>query len=108
MYYIDYGSVTIATTRPETIFADVAIAVNPKDKRHKKLLDEKATIPIIKKDIPFIKDELVDPEFGTGALKVTPGHDPTDFEIGQNHGLETITVIDKAGKMINVPEKYLR
>jgi valyl-tRNA synthetase len=107
MYYIDYGLLTIATTRPETIFADVAIAVNPKDKRHKGLIGKMATIPIINKKIPVIKDELVDPEFGTGALKVTPGHDSTDFEIGQNHDLPIISVIDKKGKMINSPKKYL-
>lgn len=107
MYYIDYDLLTIATTRPETIFADVAIAVNPKDKRHKGLIGKMATIPIINKKVPVIKNELVDPEFGTGALKVTPGHDSTDFEIGQNHNLPIISVIDKKGKMINSPKKYL-
>jgi valyl-tRNA synthetase len=107
MYYIDYGSLTIATTRPETIFADVAIAVNPKDERHKKLIGRKATIPIVNKEIPIIKDALVDPEFGTGALKVTPGHDATDFEIGQGHNLPIISVIDNKGRMINTPKEYL-
>lgn len=107
LYYIDYKSVVIATTRPETIFADVAIAVNPKDKRYTKLIGKTATIPIINRDIPIISDVLVDPNFGTGALKVTPGHDPTDFEIGQKHKLTTISVIDESGKMVNTPKKYI-
>jgi len=106
-YYLDYGTLTIATTRPETIFADTAIAVNLKDKRYKKLIGKMATIPIINRNIPIITDELVDPEFGTGVLKVTPGHDPTDFEIGQKHKLKTISVINKKGRMINTPKKYL-
>lgn len=107
LYYLDYGTVTIATTRPETIFADVAIAVNPKDKRFKDLVGKTAAIPLTKREIPIIADELVDIEFGTGALKITPGHDATDFEIGQKHNLEIISVIDEKGKMINTPEKYL-
>jgi len=106
-YYIDYGPVNIATTRPETIFADVAIAVSPKDKRHNKLVGKSAMLPIVNREIPIIEDSLVDPEFGTGALKVTPGHDVTDFEIGQKHNLTSMSVIDKNGKMINTPEKYI-
>ena len=106
LYYLDYGLIQIATTRPETIFADVAVAVNPKDKRYKKLIGQKAQIPIIKKSIPIIADEEIDIDFGTGALKVTPAHDATDFEIGQKHNLEIITIIDKNGKMINLPKKY--
>jgi len=107
LYYIDYGTITIATTRPETIFADVAVAVNPKDKRYQNLVGKKAIIPLIEKEIPIISDSLVDPDFGTGALKITPGHDATDFEIGQKHNLETILVINYEGKMINTPEKYI-
>lgn len=107
LYYLDYGTITIATTRPETIFADVAVAVNPKDARYQKLIGQKATIPIINKQIPIIKDRLVDPEFGTGALKITPGHDATDFEIGQRHKLETILVVNQEGKMFNTPKEYL-
>jgi len=107
MYYLDYGPVTIATTRPETIFADVAIAVNPKDKRYKKLIGKKAIIPIIGREIPIIADTLVDPEFGTGALKITPGHDTADFEIGQKHNLSIISVIDEKGKMTSTPPKYV-
>lgn len=107
IYYLNYKSLTIATTRPETIFADVAIAINPKDKRAKSLVGKTATIPIIGRQIPIIADALVDLKFGTGALKVTPGHDATDFEIGKKHGLAVIEVIDKNGRMINTPEKYV-
>ena len=107
LYYIDYGGIVVATTRPETIFADVAIAVNPKDKKYKDLVGKTAYIPLINREIPIIADELVDIAFGTGALKITPGHDATDFEVGQKHSLQIISVIDKRGKMIDVPEKYL-
>jgi len=107
LYYLDYGPIQIATTRPETIFADVAVAVHPKDKRYKNLIGKKAQIPITNKQIPIITDEVIDIDFGTGALKVTPAHDATDFEIGQRQNLEIITVIDKNGKMINLPKKYL-
>lgn len=106
LYYLDYGTIKIATTRPETIFADVAIAVNPKDKRYEKLVGKTAIIPLINREIPIIADNLVDVDFGTGALKITPGHDATDFEVGQKHKLQPITVIDSHGKMINTPEKY--
>ncbi len=107
LFYLDYKTITIATTRPETIFADTAIAVNPKDKRYKKLIGKTATIPIIKRKIPIIADNLVDINFGTGALKITPGHDATDFEIGKKHNLPTILVIDKQGRMVNTPKQYL-
>ncbi len=107
LYFLDYGLLQVATTRPETIFADVAVAVNPKDKRFKELVGQKATIPLINKKVPIIEDHLVDIKFGTGALKITPGHDPTDFEIGQKHQLPIIKVIDTNGKMINLPKKYL-
>ncbi len=106
-YYLDYKTVVIATTRPETIFADVAVAVNPKDKKYKKLLGKKAVIPLIEREIPIIQDSLVEIGFGTGALKITPGHDPLDFEIGKKHKLATISVIDDQGKMVNTPEKYI-
>jgi len=105
LYYLDYGPIQIATTRPETIFADVAVAVNPKDKRFTKIIGQKAIVPIINKEIPIISDELVEIDFGTGALKITPGHDATDFEIGQKHKLPAISCIDPSGKMINaIPE----
>src|SRR5207253_8610699 len=91
--------VVIATTRPETIVADVAVAVNPSVERWKKIVGRKALLTIIERQIPIIADEAVDPEFGTGALKVTPGHDPVDFEIGERHGLPIINVINLDGTM---------
>ncbi len=99
--------VVIATTRPETIFADAAIAVNPKDERYKNLVGQKVLIPLTGRAIPVIADEAVEMEFGTGALKITPAHDATDYEVGQRHHLEVRTVINDKGKMINCPEKYL-
>jgi valyl-tRNA synthetase len=105
LYSIDYplesgsGSVTVATVRPETMLADTAIAVNPGDERYKRLVGETAILPIVGRRLPIIADEHVDPEFGTGALKITPGHDPNDFEIGRKHGLEEVTVIGEDGRM---------
>lgn len=99
LYYLDYGSIKIATTRPETIFADVAVAVNPKDKRYKNLIGKKANIPLINIEIPIIADENIDLEFGTGALKVTPAHDPLDFEIGAKNKLQVINIIDQSGQI---------
>lgn len=107
LYYLNYGPVSIATARPETIFADVAVAVNPKDKRYQKLVGQKAIIPLIDRQVPIIEDELIDIDFGTGALKVTPAHDPVDYQIGQKHQLKIISCIDRSGKMVNLPEKYL-
>ena len=107
LYFLDYETLQIATTRPETIFADVAIAVNPKDKRYQNLIGKSATVPLIKRRVTIIADEKVDLEFGTGALKITPGHDALDYEIGQKNKLETIVVIDKSGRMINTPENFL-
>ena len=107
LYFIDYGLLKIATTRPETIFADVAVAVNPKDKRYKSLVGKKATVPLTNREVPIIEDVLVDENFGTGALKITPGHDAADFEIGQKHNLPIISVIDEAGKLTGTPEKYV-
>lgn len=103
LYYLDYETIQIATTRPETIFADVAVAVHPKDKRYKNLVGKRATIPLINKEIPIITDTAIDRDFGTGALKVTPAHDSTDFEIGERHNLPKICCINLEGKMINVP-----
>jgi len=106
-YYIDYGPITIATTRPETIFADVAVAVNPKDKKYQKLIGKEALLPLVDRKLPIISDSLVQIDFGTGALKITPAHDQIDFEIGQKHKLDSITVIDTNGRMINTPQKYV-
>jgi valyl-tRNA synthetase len=89
----------VATVRPETILADTGIAVNPGDERYKRLVGETAILPLVGRRLPIIADEHVDPEFGTGALKITPGHDPNDFEIGRRHGLEEVTVIGEDGRM---------
>jgi len=118
LYFIDYGTITIATTRPETIFADVAVAVNPDDKKYKNLVGKTAFIPLttsmaggqaslINREIPIIADKLVDIKTGTGALKITPAHDPIDFEVGQTHKLPLICVIDEKGRMVGTPEKYI-
>jgi len=89
---VDY--VVVATTRPETMLGDVAVAVNPRDPRYKDIHDKKLILPIIKRELRVICDETVDPEFGTGALKVTPAHDPVDFELGIRHGLDRVNVMD--------------
>jgi len=112
LWYIKYklkdkGHITIATTRPETLLGDTAIAVNPRDKRYKDLINKKAILPLVNKEISIIKDRLVDPKFGTGAVKVTPAHDLKDYEMGQKHKLETIQVIDEKGIITNkAPKKY--
>ncbi len=93
------GGIVIATQRPETIFADVAIAVNPKDPRYTSLVGKQVLIPLINRAIPVIADDYVDIEFGTGALKITPAHDPNDYEVGQRHGLEVIDTIADDGKI---------
>ena len=98
---------TVATVRPETMLADTAVAVNPKDERHAHLVGRHCTLPLVGRRLPIIADEHVDPEFGTGALKITPGHDPNDFEIGRNHGLEEISVIGEDGRMTEAAgERY--
>jgi valyl-tRNA synthetase len=104
----DGGSIEIATVRPETIFADVAIAVNPKDERFTSLVGKKAKIPLTDRWIPIIADEAVEMDFGTGALKITPAHDPTDFEIGERHKLPRPSVIDLNAKLFSdlVPEQF--
>jgi valyl-tRNA synthetase len=105
LYHIQYkgvdgsAGVTIATQRPETIFADVAIAVNPKDPRYTSLVGKQVLIPLIDRPIPVIADDYVDIEFGTGALKITPAHDPNDYEVGQRHNLEVIDTIADDGKL---------
>ena len=92
-------SVVVATTRPETMLGDTALAVNPDDRRYKELIGTKAILPLLEREIPIIADEYVDVEFGTGVLKITPAHDPNDFDIGTAHSLERIQVIDEAGSM---------
>ncbi len=90
-------SLTIATTRPETMLGDTAIAVDPDDERYEHLVGETAILPLLGREIPIIADERIDSDFGTGALKVTPAHDETDFEIGEDHGLEKITIMSPTG-----------
>lgn len=97
---------TISTTRPETIFGDSAVAVNPNDNRYSKFIGEKVLIPILNREIEIIPDECVDIEFGTGVLKVTPCHDFTDFDIGERHNLEKISVIETDGKLNDKCGKY--
>ena len=106
LYYIKYGPITIATTRPETMFADVAVAVHPKNKKYKKLVGKLVPLPLTNRKIPIIKDKAVDLEFGTGALKITPAHDQLDFEIGQRHQLEKLTVINHRGKLNKLAGQY--
>jgi valyl-tRNA synthetase len=100
-YPLDDGSgeVVVATVRPETMLADTAIAVNPHDERHRDLVGRAAILPLVGRRLEIIADEYVKPEFGTGVLKITPGHDPADFEIGRRHGLEEVTVIGEDGRM---------
>jgi valyl-tRNA synthetase len=93
------GSLTIATVRPATILADVAVAVNPNDPRYRYAIGQELVVPVVGRRVPVIADERVEPDFGSGALKITPGHDPTDFEIGRDHGLPTVTVIGPDGRM---------
>ena len=104
--YDRIGEIIVATTRPETIFGDTAIAVHPYDLRYKKLIGTRVLLPLTDREIYVIADELVDPNFGTGAVKVTPAHDPNDFEIGKRHKLNRIQVIDFDGTMINVPAEF--
>ncbi len=103
LYHIRYpfsdgnGEVVVATTRPETYFGDTAVMVHPEDERYKHLIGKKVTLPLIGREIPIIADEHVDMEFGTGVVKVTPAHDPNDYEVGKRHDLEFITVFDEKG-----------
>ena len=96
----------VATTRPETLFGDTAVAVNPNDERYKDLIGKKCILPIVNKLIPIIGDEHADPEFGTGVVKITPAHDPNDFEVGNRHNLERIIVINTDGTMNENALKY--
>ncbi|MBK5221008.1 MAG: valine--tRNA ligase [Thermoleophilia bacterium] len=112
IYSIDYpieGSdevLTVATVRPETMLADTAVAVNPTDERFAALVGGFCVLPLVGRRLPIIADEHVDPEFGTGALKITPGHDPNDFEIGRRHGLEEIVVIGPDGRLTEEAGPY--
>ncbi|WP_421380235.1 valine--tRNA ligase [Bacillus salacetis] len=100
------GHIEIATTRPETMLGDTAVAVHPEDDRYKHLIGKKVTLPIVGREIPIVGDDYVDMEFGSGAVKITPAHDPNDFEIGNRHNLERILVMNEDGTMNDKAEKY--
>lgn len=109
LYYIKYGPITLATTRPETMFGDTAVAVNPDDHRYQKYAGKTITATMAtgeKREIPVIADEMVDPEFGTGAVKITPAHDPADFAAGKRHKLPIIKTIDQYGKLTEVAGEF--
>lgn len=107
-YFIENSDefLTVATTRPETLFGDTAVAVNPEDLRYKHLIGKNVILPIINKAIPIIADEHADPEFGTGVVKITPAHDPNDFEVGNRHNLERIKVMNEDATMNEFAGKY--
>ncbi|MYK88435.1 MAG: class I tRNA ligase family protein, partial [Acidobacteria bacterium] len=104
LYHIRYpytdggGAITVATTRPETMLGDTAVAVHPGDERYAAVVGRTLTLPVIGRALPVIADDFVDPAFGTGAVKVTPAHDPNDFEMGERHRLERVSVIDEDGR----------
>src|SRR6202040_2123746 len=108
-YFIDYpladgsGSVTVATVRPETMLADTAVAVHPGDERYADLVGRRAILPLVGRELPIIADSYVKPEFGTGALKITPGHDPNDFEIGRRHRLGEPPGVGGGGRIRRTP-----
>ncbi len=112
LYHLSYplkdgsGHITVATTRPETMLGDSAVAVHPKDERYKDMIGKMLVLPIVGREIPVIADEYVDKEFGSGAVKITPSHDPNDFEVGQRHNLPQITVMDETGTMNELAGKY--
>lgn len=113
LYYVKYPiknspeeKITVATTRPETMLGDTAIAVNPKDKRYKKYIGKVAILPLVGRELPIVADDYVDPEFGTGAVKITPAHDLNDFELGQRHDLEEINILNDDGTTNKNAGKY--
>ncbi len=113
LYYFKYQIaddpeqfIPVATTRPETILADTAVAVHPDDERYQEFIGKMALVPILGREIPVISDEYVSPEFGTGALKITPGHDPNDYEIGLRHNLEPLSMLDKKARVTEVGGPY--
>lgn len=112
LYHLSYplkdgsGHITVATTRPETMLGDTAVAVHPKDERYKDMIGKMLVLPIVGREIPIIADEYVDKEFGSGAVKITPAHDPNDFEVGLRHNLPQITVMDETGTMNDQAGKY--
>lgn len=112
LYYVRYpfvgakGHLVVATTRPETMLGDTAVAVHPADERYADVVGKRVLVPVANREIPVISDEFVDPSFGTGVVKVTPAHDPNDFEIGRRHGLDSVVVIAPNGRMRAEAGKY--
>lgn len=112
LYYLRYplesgqGDIVIATTRPETILADTGVAVNPDDKRYRKRVGEAVILPLVGRRLPVVADAAVDPKFGTGALKITPGHDAVDYEVGRRHNLPALMVINREARMTEGAGKY--
>ncbi|MCK4321719.1 valine--tRNA ligase [candidate division WOR-3 bacterium] len=111
LYYISYplkggGALTVATTRPETMLGDTAVAVHPDDERYKEFVGKKVVLPLMNRKIPVISDERVDPKFGTGVVKITPAHDPDDFKIGREHDLGIINILDEKGHINENGGKY--
>ncbi|MCF7837351.1 MAG: valine--tRNA ligase [Candidatus Marinimicrobia bacterium] len=114
LYYIRYrlkrgragSGVVVATTRPETLLGDTAVAVNPRDPRYRALHGKTLILPVLKRELPVITDDLVDPEFGTGAVKVTPAHDPNDYAMGKRHDLEFINIMNEDGSMNEAAGPY--
>ncbi|MCY9527753.1 MULTISPECIES: valine--tRNA ligase [Paenibacillus] len=112
LYHLQYplkdgsGTITVATTRPETMLGDTAVAVHPKDERYKHMIGKMLVLPIVGRKIPVIADDYVDKDFGSGAVKITPAHDPNDFEMGLRHQLPQITVMDESGKMNELAGQY--
>jgi len=114
LYYVRYhladsgeDFITVATTRPETILGDTAVAVNPEDDRFKAMVGKKVILPVVNREIPIVADEAVDPVFGTGAVKITPAHDPVDFEVAQRHGLELVNILNPDAAMNENAGPYL-
>ncbi len=110
LYYLKYGPITVATTRPETMFGDIAVAVHPDDKRYKNLIGKDVPLPLTDRSIPVIADDSVNPKFGTGAVKITPAHDPNDFEISKRHNnlqKKLIQVIDESGRIYPDPAAHI-
>lgn len=111
-YHMNYpladgsGSIEVATTRPETMLGDTAVAVHPEDERYKHLIGKKVVLPIVGREIPIVADDYVDMEFGSGAVKITPAHDPNDFELGNRHNLERVLVMNEDGTMNEKAGKY--
>ena len=113
LYYVRYrisgqeAWLTIATTRPETILGDTAICVHPEDERYKELIGARAIVPLVEREVPIIADEYVDPEFGTGCLKITPAHDPNDYVLGKKHGIPFIDILDDDGKLSDTAQFFV-